>query len=249
MSRHAGENPVLIQALVAIAIRQIGHAALQDVLADCEPSESDLRALLAEDTFSCWRLFRRSMRMERAFGLASIVDTCEATGGEFFLLNEIAGYRSMMLEYDDLAGLPYHQARARIQQMPGLAEDGRWGILQALLCPPMELAAIEAARAEASRLLDSMALAATAHRIRHGQLPAGPDDLVPEFLTLFPEDPFDGAPMRMVTEGAGLLFYSIGPDMKDDGGADWDYPAGSGDLTFRLGGQAETAGAEPAPGR
>jgi hypothetical protein len=235
LARHASENPMLIQAIVAIAIRQVGHGLLQDVLAACEPSESDLRPLLAEDGFSFWRLFRRSVRMERAFGLASLVDTGEMTGGEFFLLNEIAGYRGMMLEYDEAAGLPYSQARAKIERISSMSRDGRWGILQAELSPAIERAAAEAAEAEADVLLDRMALAAAAYRSRHGRLPAEPAALVPEFLSSVPIDPFSGEPMKMRAADGAIVFYSIGADMKDDGGAvEWDKKRRSGDLIFRL---------------
>ncbi len=236
MARHAGNGAFLAQALVATAIGQIGHSALQNVLAHCEPSEADLERLAADEVFSHWRLFQRSMRMERAFGLSTMVETCESTSGMggFFLLKEMSLYRSLMLQLDEVLAVPYDEAREGMKRLETEAREGRWGILQALLYPALGRIATEAAAAEARHRLDNLALAATAYRIKHGKFPAKPEDLVPEFMMIFPKDPFDGQPIRMAETAEGVLFYSLGADMADNGGAEWDGEAKVGDLTFRL---------------
>jgi len=63
-------------------------------------------------------------------------------------------------------------------------------------------------------------------------------------------DPFDGKPLKMRSEGRGLIFYSIGPDFKDDNGKmQYPLPSGSkqsGDLLFRMGAAYDQAYLAPA---
>jgi hypothetical protein len=233
LSRHAGGRPLLTQALVAMAIGAHGHLTLQTVLAECDPSEEDLAGLI-DEVYSYWRLYRRSMRMEQAFSLSQFATELESIRGAFFILPELSGYRSMMAELDGVLALPYREAREAMGLLETQALAGRWGILQELLYPALGRAAVASVRAEARRRLDNLAVAATAHRIRHGKFPATPGDLVPEFLMIFPKDPFDGEPMRMANTPEGILFYSIADDMTDNAGAEWDREAETGDLTFRL---------------
>jgi hypothetical protein len=54
-------------------------------------------------------------------------------------------------------------------------------------------------------------------------------ELSPKFLPAVPEDPFDGQPLRYRKAGEGYLIYSVGPDLKDDGGA---RKPGTDDLSF-----------------
>ena len=49
-----------------------------------------------------------------------------------------------------------------------------------------------------------------------------------------PLDPFDGKPMRMKRTKHGLIVYSIGPDMVDNGGVPVDHQKQTGDIAFEL---------------
>jgi len=234
MVRHAGETAALVHTLVAIAIGNMGHSTLQAVLADCEPSEADLARLGPDEVFSYSRLFHRSIRMEWAFGLSLFANQHASGGGAAFTLKELSGYGSLMAELDKALALPCHEALQGVRQLKAAALGGSWGVVAAQLYPALERNATAAAKVEALHRLDNLALAATAYRIKHGAFPTQPDDLVPEFLMVVPKDPFDGEPIRMVNTEEGILFYSIGADMKDDGGAELDYGDQTGDLTFRL---------------
>jgi hypothetical protein len=57
-------------------------------------------------------------------------------------------------------------------------------------------------------------------------------ELAPSYLETVPVDPFDGQPLRYRTQGAGYVLYSIGPDLKDDGGT--HLKGKSGDLVFAV---------------
>jgi hypothetical protein len=62
------------------------------------------------------------------------------------------------------------------------------------------------------------ALAIERYRLKHHALPAQLSDLVPEYLNVVPDDPFDLQPLRYRPLEQGYVVYSIGPDGIDDGG-------------------------------
>ena len=73
------------------------------------------------------------------------------------------------------------------------------------------------ARAE---LRDAIAaIAVERWRLMHqGSLPDSLSDLVPAFLPAVPADPYDAQPLRYKKLKKGYCIYSIGPNLKDDGG-------------------------------
>ncbi len=72
---------------------------------------------------------------------------------------------------------------------------------------------------EAIRRLKLAAIAIEQHKRRHGRLPLTLEELVPAFLKTVPLDPMDGMPLRYRLHlDGGFRLYSIGTDLKDDGG-------------------------------
>ena len=61
-------------------------------------------------------------------------------------------------------------------------------------------------------------LALREFRLRHGAYPAKLEALAPEALAVVPVDPFSEQPLRYRRQGNGYVLYSVGPDLKDDGG-------------------------------
>jgi hypothetical protein len=61
-------------------------------------------------------------------------------------------------------------------------------------------------------------LALRAYQLTHGNLPPDLSALVPEFLDEVPVDDFDGQPLRYSSERK--IVYSVGQNLKDDGGDD-----------------------------
>ena len=59
-------------------------------------------------------------------------------------------------------------------------------------------------------------------RAHNGDLPADLDQLVPTYLSSVPTDPFDGKPLRFKRLTIGYVIYSIGSDLRDDGGNEGD---------------------------
>ncbi len=59
-------------------------------------------------------------------------------------------------------------------------------------------------------------LALKAYKIRNGTLPDTLDQLVPEYLSMVPVDPFDGKPLRYSRDKR--IIYAVGKDLIDSGG-------------------------------
>ncbi len=61
-------------------------------------------------------------------------------------------------------------------------------------------------------------LAIRAHRLEKGAPPRTLADLVPQFLSSIPEDPFARRPLLYRADGSNYRLYSVSPDGRDDGG-------------------------------
>jgi hypothetical protein len=62
------------------------------------------------------------------------------------------------------------------------------------------------------------ALAAERFRQQTGRWPTGPQELVPQYLTRVPADPYDGKELRFRPLEDGIVIYTLGPDGQDNGG-------------------------------
>ena len=65
-----------------------------------------------------------------------------------------------------------------------------------------------------------VALAIERYRLASGRLPDALTDLVPTYLDAVPIDPFDGNELRYKKLVTGFVVYSIGEDLRDDGGTE-----------------------------
>ena len=82
------------------------------------------------------------------------------------------------------------------------------------------------------RLL-AVELALRCYQSEQGHPPARLDDLVTNYLSHVPQDPFSGQPLSYRAQGTNWLLYSVGPDGVDDGGKPVGRGlAGKGDLFF-----------------
>jgi hypothetical protein len=73
-------------------------------------------------------------------------------------------------------------------------------------------------------------------RAHNGGLPGDLKELVPTYLAAVPGDPYDGLPLRFKRLTHGYVIYSIGSDLRDDGGSEGDPNKRSSakDITFIL---------------
>ena len=73
-------------------------------------------------------------------------------------------------------------------------------------------------------------------RAHNRELPSDLNGLVPTYLASVPGDPFDGQPLRFKRLTHGYVVYSIGSDLRDDGGSEGDpnKRTSAKDITFVL---------------
>jgi hypothetical protein len=154
----------------------------------------------------------------------------------FFLADDLADYRRVMRHSQQLAQRPYHQVVSEWdnKQFIPIIFQRPTGIIAKLIVPATNRAVTAAVEADATHELARVALAAASYRVKNGKLPEKLADLVPQQLAGMPRDPFDGQPLRMKRDDKSLLIYSIGRDLKDDGGFAWDETQQHGDIVFRL---------------
>jgi hypothetical protein len=88
-----------------------------------------------------------------------------------------------------------------------------------LLAPAVQRVAEANFRMQALLQSARLALAAERYRLANGSWPEKPEQLVPRFIAAIPPDPFGQGRLQMKRRDGYLVFYSIGPNQIDDGGA------------------------------
>jgi len=73
-------------------------------------------------------------------------------------------------------------------------------------------------------------LAIQAFRDEHNRFPNRLDELVPEYLPSVPVDPFLEAPLIYRVESDAVTLYSVGPNLRDDGGKAFDANTNESDI-------------------
>ncbi|HRZ57307.1 MAG TPA: hypothetical protein P5525_17845, partial [Candidatus Paceibacterota bacterium] len=237
------EEPVLITALVRIALTDSAMQALWEGLTRHEWSEPQLeqiegvlkRANFVKEMAQC-------LRGERAFAIAMIggaAEVREAGNGGIDA--------SAARPYDSLPGpLKYHNqyqiarlyqehllpafdpaagtiAVARLDKQSIEARLGSrtpYNVFASLMGPPVSAAARNAARAQATVNLARVAVAIERHRLNRGSLPDSIEALAPRYLDPVPPDPVNGQPLRYRRgEADRFTLYSLGVNGQDDQGA------------------------------
>ena len=121
---------------------------------------------------------------------------------------------------------PHHFNEAKLPGMnerPGVVSLILSGNLTGEVVYYMEMPAIGPSLARKSQSdvqlqATRVILALRAYQLAHGKLPADLNSLVPEFLDSVPADDFDGQPLRYAPDRK--MVYSVGENLKDDGGND-----------------------------
>lgn len=265
MGRHVQSEPLLISALVAMAVEQAAVKTLEGVLESGDVKADDLSGVRLRRSQFYNQALGRAFRMEEAFGTTVFADMARVSVTGFQDLMGMAGskapwglvrlwpglavwrvfllpadldfYASGLRDYQNLTSLPFHEAHGQWKTLGERldANGSGIGLISALLFPALSACSEKAAQADAGRGLARLGLAAARYRVEMDACPKTLEELTPTFIAAVPPDPFDGKPLRMVRKDGAIIFYSIGSDMKDDGGAPWDDRLKSGDLTFRLG--------------
>jgi hypothetical protein len=255
------DEPGLGSLLESIDIEEKGLRVLQDVLERAPPKKEDLELVSLHPSEPYRRMLHRAMQMDEAVGLSyfgmlsteplpHFLLTLESRDGNkespflaavfgssfyrvYMLADDLEDYRRHMSEVQELCRRPQYQTIAAITAFEQRSRR-KHGILTHLISPALDLCLMRVAMGEAVHRLSRLGLAATAYRLKHGKFPASLEAMCPELMPRIPVDPYDGKPMRMKTDGTDLLIYSIGANLKDDGGAEDPRRSFQDDIVFRL---------------
>lgn len=261
--RSIGDEPLLMSQLVRMAIASVAVASIERTLAQGQPSECALAKTqqLLQDEEQVPRLLIAA-RGERAGQdhMARGVESGEvklsvmlgAAGGGGppsgiqASLTDLSGgitfrrYHSEMLrrmtEVVEAAKLPPEERADRLTKLDQAVKGPGVHPLVRLLLPAVSKVAQADQRVQAQLRCAAAALAAERYRLAKGRWPPALADLVPDYLAQVPNDPYDGQPLRLRRLDDGLVIYSVGPDLADNGGTlDRKNPIAKGtDLGFRL---------------
>ena len=250
IGRHAASEPILISNLVGIAIDTMALETLAQVLPTLRKSDlatldsSDIRDLVTTPPAMASHFYG-----EEAFGLSVFADVSDnqlsvptltdlLINGQpqpstlrmlplsllyrvFFLPADLAGYRSIMAQYQAAASRtePYPDLTKRIDTIETQTRDRSPGILTSMVVPALGAVFKAQTRSVAHHRAATALVAATKERLETGAVPETFDELAAQLVPPASRDPFTAdQPLFMKQTDDGLLVYSIGPDGEDDGG-------------------------------
>jgi hypothetical protein len=264
MARHAATEPLTVALLCSAGLERNALTSLEGLLERERVSAANLAALQIENGPSYRELLQRTFRMDEAMVLMTMygVDSGRisldrtlyeiSNGGQtpliehptadsvfasvhrmFLLSGELDVLRRVYHQATDAVEKPYPEAKSLWERCQTQAKfDG--GIFTDT-CFPIGSNLIQAAtNADAARQVARLGVAAYLFREKNVRFPKELKELVPDFIPSLPEDPFGGKPMKLKRTDRGIVIYSVGPDMTDDGGTAFDREKQSGDIIFEV---------------
>ena len=102
-----------------------------------------------------------------------------------------------------------------------------------LFVGPARAGAVSLERSIAAKACAQQAVALRLYRLKHGEYPERLSQLVPDFLDKLPVDPFSGKDYVYRKDGKGFIVYSLGENMKDDGGTEAPGKPDEGDIVWK----------------
>ncbi len=115
----------------------------------------------------------------------------------------------------------------------GLLSDGLSDVVVCLLLPVVTVSADERDEAVMHLEVAKIAVALAAFKAEKGEYPQKLSELSPTYVKTVPADIFAEGPLVYKRDGKGYLLYSVGPNMKDDGGLE-DEDTDKDDITVRV---------------
>jgi hypothetical protein len=222
IARSLDREPVLLSQLVRIAVMGIGLNTLERVLSRMPLSSANQRQL--DDVMV--RAFdpkpmQRGILGNLCYCRPSIEEKCPEKTLEQNRLSYLKMARSFLILSEEKTTFPpFLQWK---KDMEGLYERGHFIRDEVSVNHVSQVSFFrQIARLRAART----ALAIERYRAAKGKIPAKLEDLVPDYLSAVPVDPFDEAPTRYRILKKGYVVYSVSDDCNDNkGGEDgheWD---------------------------
>lgn len=240
-SRSIGEEPFLVSMLIRFAGQTLCFRCVERALAQAEMSESDLASLQKEVETELEVLhLKKALRGERGamaltiknyrVGKVTSSQLLPPIGPGTFLADAVPAslilrdYQRMIGLYNEsmaACDLPFHQQHEKFTAIERKIKDEVLSPISLIRnWMPATIRCAEAAcRLQASGRSLMTALAAERYRQKNHRWPDSMQTLVDaKLLAHVPLDPFDGAPLRWKRMPDGFVIYSVGRNLKDNGG-------------------------------
>jgi hypothetical protein len=238
---HLRSYPLLISVAVGFAVEQFYCATLEHLLTQIAgPEIFETKLPLASQPSVRNRLFK-SLRLEAYSNLklfAAAASSYDYTS--LFNLKTPAGFdfggRALLVKLWRVFLLPseiraakdiiaYHMgkpAETYAEHLENWAlikkskNSGEMSFYTKMAAPDFSSYADRAMVCDVQKGLGDLALALTSYKAGHNEYPTKLTDLVPDFISKIPDDPFDGRPLKMEFVEGGLRLFSKGPANKSE---------------------------------
>ncbi len=239
ISRSLENQPILVSQLVRVAIHGIAVDLTAQLLSCVEFSDDDLGRLqrvFRQDDFKAG--ISHGLAGERVLGTEAFGNPAQALGQQISTpasrlvrgrKEDLALYLKIQTDLRAAVELDYPETFAAVDQAFNELQRkidtplGRFRyVMTNMTLPSVEPCVTAAARADGSSRCIDAAIAVERFRRREGRLPDALEDLVPDFLSQVPVDPFDGSEIRYIARSDAYLIYTCGGNRVDDGGIDDD---------------------------
>ncbi|MCC6797820.1 MAG: hypothetical protein IT366_22085 [Candidatus Hydrogenedentes bacterium] len=232
LSETLRNEPFLISQLVRVACHTLACGGVEHVLNRVALPDEQLARLqslirAADDPDTLYRAFvgERCLSMDPSSPIrrTPIISQFLATPTAQVVTEVIAAGR--------LSGAKRRDEFARIQQ----AVDGSFNPYAGVLVPAFGRTHETHDRDLATLRVAATVIAIERYRIAENKIPDSLSALAPRYLDAVPIDPFDEQPLRFLQGDSGYLVYSIGPNLRDDQGAEPDKDARiTGDIVIKV---------------
>ena len=234
-------EPTMIAGLVQISIGAHAHRNIADGLDAGRWSEAELREITTlTGRVNAVRRYAFAIQSERAFmnslfssymeNRRMSVNSDLGTRAQDFYLSGRSYVRRNQIwinSFFDEELTTWNVEERRWEQKPRtysplklkLSFDAYFYIQAAMFTPVYEMSGNKFLEAQANSSMSVIACALERHKMSRGSYPEKLDALMPDFLTTTPLDPCNGESFHYSISPDGYLLYSVGINLKDDGGA------------------------------
>jgi len=227
------QEPFLINYLVATACMKQVAVCLNKIVSERKIETNLLTKILREWDSSPWQEgLAWSFKSERIFGLESALLFLNGEyekdffqGGKLYYWVFRPVYKSeiiwLMENYDLMlkaAEMPYYSSRDSIELEERINSTPWYYIMSRLFLPNAIPVLFKRATLEAMFETARVGMACKIYKNTHGDFPEDLAELAPEILEKIPVDPFTGHPLIYKKQESGIMIYSVGSNLKDDGG-------------------------------
>ncbi len=222
------QEPVLISQLVRIAIYLIANTAINDYLdgADLSPEQAERlvthlakagqRDALADSLVGELRMGQQVFSALRSGDQTNIPKELDlGPPGK----SDEETFVQIMQRFISAIRLPYHEALPELTRIDAdIAALPKESSYSSLLLPALTRTGVAQARHEAVLEVAQLGIMLEQYKAREGSYPLTLDPIAEHFGGTLPVDPFTGRPYIYRPSFDSFLLYSVGENLRDDGG-------------------------------